>query len=299
MDNIKSSLNEVKQYKWFEWIYKKWDEYELTIWNVKWKFNCEKPQDFINILKITKKILSIYIKNEEDGKFYISKKNINENIYEDLDLDDWIIFDTTYLTNKWISKYIWHNNLQEYVKFINSLVWTNFVKDWKNIDIKRLDNLIEKNYQLEINSLFSKNNLILKKEFKNNSFIIIYDKIIRWNNPWLLQKLVNNLKNWKIEQSILSSVLLKVLIKNGYKIKELRDIISWNTYSENMEFNYFKNLLSKDFKVTFFDENYNSNVRNLKFIKEWNEIKIEWITKYKEKVNVWKIQIDNFYANML
>jgi len=250
-------------------------------------------------LNITKKILDIYIKNKEDDKFYISKEKIWKVIYKDINLDDWILFNTTYLTDKWIAKYIWFDNLQEYVKFINALVWTDFVKKWENIDVNNLENTIKENYKFQIDKLFGKNSVILKKEFENNSFTMIYYKLIKWEQPWLCQKIVYDRKKWKIEQNVLSSVLLKVLIKNGYKIKELQDLRTWKKYSNNMEFNYFKNLLSKDFKVTFFDKKYNPNVRILKFKKEWNEIKIIWKTNDKKTVEVWLIKIPEFYADMI
>ena len=298
MENIKSELREEKQYDWFEVIDKEWNNYELTIWAVKWKFNCETPQDFLNILEITKKILATYIKKAEDNKFYISHTNINWRIYEDLELDDGVLFDTTYLSNKWISKYIWYSNLENYVKFINSLVKSKIVKEWKNINIKNIEQTIKENYKAQVNSLYTKNNLILKKEFENNSFYEIYNKLINWNNAWLLKKLVNGVESWKIEQSVLSAVLLKSLIKNGYKIKEKYDFRNWNNYSENQEFNYFKNLLSKEFKVSFFDQNYNPDVRKLNFLKEWDKINIIWKASDWRQINIWEIQISQFYSNL-
>ncbi len=299
MEKIQNELHREKKYRWFELIIKEWDNYELIVWDVKWRFICKTPEDFIQILKITKKMLSTYERNKEDDKFYIADKNINWQIYEDLDLDDWILFDTTYLTDKWISEYIWDNNLQNYVKFINSLIESKFIKEWKNINIKKLENLIKESYKSQIDSLYNKNNLILKKEFEKYSFYELYNKLFNWWNPWLLKKIVSKIKKWEIGQSILSSVLLNSLIKNGYKIKERYDFIDWNNYSNNQELNYFKNLLSKDFKVKFFDKDYNKNIEKLKFIKAKNIIKIIWKTKDWEKIDVGEIQMDNFYASLV
>ncbi len=299
MEKIQNELHREKKYRWFELIIKEWDNYELIVWDVKWRFICKTPEDFIQILKITKKMLSTYERNKEDDKFYIADKNINWQIYEDLDLDDWILFDTTYLTDKWISEYIWDNNLQNYVKFINSLIESKFIKEWKNINIKKLENLIKESYKSQIDSLYNKNNLILKKEFEKYSFYELYNKLFNWWNPWLLKKIVSKIKKWEIGQSILSSVLLNSLIKNGYKIKEIYDFIDWNNYSNNQELNYFKNLLSKDFKVKFFDKDYNKNIEKLKFIKAKNIIKIIWKTKDWEKIDVGEIQMDNFYASLV
>lgn len=299
MEKIQNELHREKKYRWFELIIKEWDNYELIVWDVKWRFICKTPEDFIQILKITKKMLSTYERNKEDDKFYIADKNINWQIYEDLDLDDWILFDTTYLTDKWISEYIWDNNLQNYVKFINSLIESKFIKEWKNINIKKLENLIKESYKSQIDSLYNKNNLILKKEFEKYSFYELYNKLFNWWNPWLLKKIVSKIKKWEIGQSILSSVLLNSLIKNGYKIKERYDFIDWNNYSNNQELNYFKNLLSKDFKVKFFDKDYNKNIEKLKFIKAKNIIKIIWKTKDWEKIDVGEIQMDNFYADII
>jgi len=299
MESIKNEVNIEKKYEWFEMVKKDWDNYELKIGDVEWKFNCKNPQNFLNIVEITKKILNIYIKNEEDGKFYISTKQENYQIIKSLTLDDGILFDTNYLRSSWISKYIWDNNLQEYVKFINALVWTDFVKNWKNIDVNKIENWIKENYKSQVDWLFNKNSLILKKEFENTSFTMIYEKLINWYEPWLCQKIVNDLKNWKIEKDILSLVLLKILIKNEYKIKDLQDLRMWKKYSLNRELNHFKNLLSKDFKVTFFNEKYNPNVKTLKFKKEWNEIKIIWKTNDKKNVDVWVIKMPKFYADMI
>lgn len=36
----------------------------------------------------------------------------------------------------------------------------------------------------------------------------------------------------------------------------------------------------------------------IKFKKEWNEIKIIWITKDK-KINIWNIELNDFYSKLL
>ncbi len=298
MENIKSELHKEKQYDWFEDIIKKWNNYELTVDWVKWEFICKNPQDFLNILKITKKILTIYEKNNEDEKFYVSEEYINWIKYEDLVLNNWIIDDTTYLTQNAISKYIWDNNLQEYVKFINSLIKKKFVKNWKNINIQKLDNLLKERYELKIQKVFSKYNITLEKELQKEAFYDIYYKLLKWNNPWILKNFSNEIKSGKIEQSIVSIVVLKVLMRKWYKIKDIQDMRTWSDYSNNMEFHYFKNLLSSDFKVSFFDQNYNPDVRKLKFIKEWDKINIIWKTSNWKQINIWEIQINQFYSNL-
>ena len=299
MENIQNEWYKEKQDNWLENIEIKWNIYELTIDNVNWKFNCPNPQEFFNILEVTHEILDIYVKNKEDSDFYIKKENINWRVYDNLALNNSYINDTTYLLDSQIARYMWKNNLQEYVKFINSLVKQKIIKNWENINVKNIEQNIKNIYKLQVNSLYNKNNLILKKEFENNSFLEIYNKLLNWDNPWLLQKMVKEIKKWKVEQSILYLVLLKSLIKNGYKIKKKYDFRNWTNYSYNQELNYFKDLLLKDFKINFFDKDFNKNIEKLKFIKAGNIIKIVWKTKDWEKIDVGEIQMDNFYADII
>lgn len=271
------------------------------------KFNFDNFSDFKNFVDITKKILEIYKNNNEDGKFYIDKDLIWKKEYEDLVLDNSIFFDTTYLKDSSLSNLIWKENINNYILFLNS------IKDNKsNINyLNDIEQNLENEYKNEINKLYNKYWLTLDKSLDKNRLKSLYfdfrDYILNNGNNLninLLKNYYNTLDKSNLDEDILFSVVfLKTLLKKWYNIKY--EQYSWNFDINDEEFKYFKNILPKNIKVNYNFENQNSwtDIRNMKFSKikfkkEWNEIKIIWITKDK-KINIWNIELNDFYSKLL
>lgn len=271
------------------------------------KFNFDNFSNFKNFVDITKKILEIYKKNNEDGKFYIDKDLIWKKEYEDLVLDNSIFFDTTYLQDSSLSSLIWKENINNYILFLN------IIKDNKS-NINYLTNIeqnLENEYKNEINKLYNKYWLTLDKSLTKNRLKSLYfdfrDYILNNGNNLninLLKNYYNTLDKSNLDEDILFSVVfLKTLLKKWYNIKYEQYFWSFDINDE--EFKYFKNILPKNIKVNYNFENQNSwtDIRNMKFSKikfkkEWNEIKIIWITKDK-KINIWNIELNDFYSKLL
>lgn len=271
------------------------------------KFKFDNFSNFKNFVDITKKILEIYKNNNEDGKFYIDKDLIWKKEYEDLVLDNSIFFDTTYLQDSSLSSLIWKENINNYILFLNT------IKDNKS-NINYLTNIeqnLENEYKNEINKLYNKYWLTLYKSLDKNRLKSLYfdfrDYILNDGNNLninLLKNYYNTLDKSNLDEDILFSVVfLKTLLKKWYNIKY--EQYSWNFDINDEEFKYLKNILPKNIKVNYNFENQNSwtDIRNMKFSKikfkkEWNEIKIIWITKDK-KINIWNIELNNFYSKLL
>jgi hypothetical protein len=282
------------------------DKYTIKLSGVEETFIFDSPEKFLVFIKLTKEILSIYKSNNEDDKFYIEKLNINWKIYEDLVLDNWLIdtFNTTYLTDKTLNNmFINKDDIQKYDDFLNKIL---------NINLKDLDNIQEElisTYANEVKSLYSRYKLIFKKVFEKHSFKDFYDDYKYYalysetKKPYidLAKSYFNSISKEKLSKADVSSlVLLNYLLDYGYEIKSIQDLRAISdSYSNNIEFNYLKNLFPYNVKVKYFDENYNKWVRKLKFILEWNNVKIIWITNNKEKVNIGLIQMPSYYEKIL
>ena len=96
--------------------------YTISLWSEEYNFKFDSLKDFLNFLTVSKKIISIYYKNKENDRFYVETWNDDWKVFKELKLDDSLIYDTTYLSDKWVNEILKDNPLWVYVLFLNNFV---------------------------------------------------------------------------------------------------------------------------------------------------------------------------------